>query len=469
MESSTEFSFIFLSLKRIKEDPDDSTQSPCRKKRKEDPDDPNQSSSYGYDEFINKLPDSLLLEILYRLPCQCAHRFKSVSKRWFSLISHPHFIHRFIHHRHQLIPKYSSDSQPFTLGFQYDFSRLRDELQDIMLDSFINSKISWSPFRIVATFNDLLLLRSNFYEYHIYNPLLTKNNLFSLPRLPVNSYSNSNSSNEPLFLDGFICHPSSCDKDYGCFTNAHYRYKVVRIHSPIESNTCQLHMDIFSSETGEWSHSIVSVSSPRGLNPFEVLSVLIGVVACNGKLYWVIQEVENNLVTRLEFMVFDPFDDKEQCRYIPPPIDLNPQPFFSIGVVQGCLRIFEICKNRRKFDLSFSVWELKEDAGTWSRKHKFYLMDIISRYPRIFKILANNFYLDFLAFHPNDGETVFLHFSNYIFLYNMRTGKLTEGGALPYKFNIKDHQYTVSKFARSVFLHFQPSWPTPVRPLPLKF
>uniref|UniRef100_A0A7N2M419 F-box domain-containing protein n=1 Tax=Quercus lobata TaxID=97700 RepID=A0A7N2M419_QUELO len=85
---------------------------PLRKRRKENP---TQSSEPLY-ELINKLPDALLSEIFYRLPCRSAFQFKSASKRWFSLISDPYFVCGFIHHRHQFSESNSSDSNsdPFT-------------------------------------------------------------------------------------------------------------------------------------------------------------------------------------------------------------------------------------------------------------------------------------------------------------------------------------------------------------------
>lgn len=65
---------------------------------------------------IEKLPDALLFEVLYRLPCRWALQYKSVSKRWCSLISHPQFVRSYIHHRHQFS---KSDTDPFTLVLHY--------------------------------------------------------------------------------------------------------------------------------------------------------------------------------------------------------------------------------------------------------------------------------------------------------------------------------------------------------------
>ena len=93
---------------------------------------------------------------------------------------------------------------------------------------------------------------------------------------------------------GFICDLCSCDKKQGCVTNAYYRYTVVLIHSPTETNTTQLSMQIFSSETDECRGSVVS--SQRGLNPFGMTSLDAGVVVCNGMLHWVDVDKHDSMI-----------------------------------------------------------------------------------------------------------------------------------------------------------------------------
>lgn len=89
--------------------------------------------------------------------------------------------------------------------------------------------------------------------------------------------------------------------------NAYYRYKVVLIHSPTETNITQLSMHIFSSEIGEWHGSVVS-SQPR-LNPFRMTSLDVGVVVCNGMLFWV--DVDKHDLMIKGFAKFYPFNDAE--------------------------------------------------------------------------------------------------------------------------------------------------------------
>ncbi|GMY24612.1 F-box protein At3g26010-like [Fagus crenata] len=437
---------------------------PCLRRRKEDP-----IQSSEREPEINKLPDSLLLEILCRLPCQWALRCKSVSKHWLSLISHPYFIRCFIHHHHQhqfgklysspftLLLQFKSKSKSQKNIFVYASNKSKSKSEFFLDLDFLNF-----PFRVAASFNDLLLVRNNVKvnEYHICNPFTKE--CFSLPRLPHTDLIRRRNRKS---LVGFICDPYSCDKHYGCFTNAHYRYKVLLIRSPTsESNTSdqsQLQMEIFSSETGEWCNSIVSVSLK--LNPFGIGSILTGVVANNGKLYWVDVEKETGKIQG--FVVFDPFKEEEQCRYINPPIDLVLfQPVF-FGAFQGRLRMFQHLWCPR---YSFFVWELEdEEASTWCMKHKVYLKhDLVHKVylkheDYFLSGLVSN---DFLAFHPYNGEIVFLQSGNYIVLCNMRTMELKIERKLQNMPCILS-----SYFTKFVLLLLQPSWPTPIPPLPLKF
>ena len=64
--------------------------------------------------------------------------------------------------------------------------------------------------------------------------------------------------------------------------------------------------------------------------------------------------------------------------------------------------------------------------------------------------------MTFLAFHPNDGDSVFLDCGDSVQLCNLRTGVLKR---------VRYYSYHIR--VRSKFQLVQPSWPTPVPPLPL--
>ncbi|KAK7834273.1 putative F-box protein At3g23950 [Quercus suber] len=482
LESSTEVSLvprrkIRKRRKMRKENPEeDPIQSPCRKRRRKHPDEPEPEPSY---EFLNKIPVAILFEILYRLPSRTAHLCKSVSKRWYSLISNPSFARGFIHHRRR-----HSDSEPFNLLLRYTIRYYmgppKDKIQVLPFNSsetcsdgkYGNNILNFLPCfkrgRLykndfgVASFNDLLLVHNRvtsarkkvgFCEYYICNPYTKQ--WFKLPRC----------SSHTLRTDkvGFICE---------AYENAHYRYKVVLIHSPNEPNATQLHMEVFSSEIGKWCKSVVS--SPRGLNPFKRKFECAGVVvACNGMLHWVDTEV-NGMIKG--FVVFDPFNDAERCNYIDLPVNFSPQvefgfgvpDNFSFGVFRGRLRILHNPRAGFNHTFSFYVWELEDynNAGTWCMKHEVCYENMVfehdlSRYVG----LARNFrysMVEFLAFHPDNGEIVFFKFRNYQVMctVNMRTRESKMAGKL-----------NCSQWGSlsSAFLLPQPLWPTPVPPLPLQF
>ncbi|KAK9986203.1 hypothetical protein SO802_031154 [Lithocarpus litseifolius] len=101
-----------------------------------------------------------------------------VSKSWFSLIFDPYFVGRFIHHRHQL-SRSNSCFEPFTLLLQYKESQknilvLPSDNSELFIDCggggggldfldllpCIERARKNYPFCIKASFNDLLLVRS---------------------------------------------------------------------------------------------------------------------------------------------------------------------------------------------------------------------------------------------------------------------------------------------------------------------
>ena len=329
----------------------------------------------------------------------------------------------------------------------------------------------------MASFNDLLLVYSyshrrniqrklrppplRFRKYYICNPL-TKQWL-KLPLLRENR----------IVKVGFICDAYNCDK------NAHYRYKVVvLVHSHNEPNTTQLHMEIFSSEIGKWCKSVVSL--PRVLNPVRnSFKGANDVVACNGKLHWM--DIEENGMIK-GFVVFDPFNDAKRCHYIELPKNLPPDlsfgafrcgridftatcsPDFSFGAFRGRLRIFLNPENRTGHTFSFYVWELEDynNAGTWCMKHEVCFKNLVYEDYRLVGFAENRAGspVEFLAFHPNNGEIVFFKFGRYLVVCNMWTRELKLAGQLR-----SSYWSEIS----SVFLLSQPLWPTPVPPLPLQF
>ena len=238
-----------------------------------------------------------------------------------------------------------------------------------------------------------------------------------------------------------------------------------------------LRVQIFSSDTNEWCNSVIlsprKLNFPLNLNPFMPIACYAEVIACNGMLHWV--WVEDKEIKGI--VVFDPFNDLEQCHYIHPPIDLSLRHHVSLGVFRGRLRIFQLISYypHNFYAGSFSLWELEDysNAGTWYMKQKVYFSNMVfGDYPEkanLLKIYGLDYvkdperakmmlyrYMTFLAFHPNDGDSVFLDCGDSVQLCNLRTGVLKR---------VRYYSYHIR--VRSKFQLVQPSWPTPVPPLPL--
>ena len=185
LESSTEVSLVSRRKIRKENPEEDSIQPPCRKRirRRKHPDHEPEPSY----EFFNKIPDSMLSEILYRLPCRTVHQCQSVSKSWYSLISNPLFARGFIRHHHHRHQDSYSDSDPFNLLFAHARS-LEGKIQVLPSNNselwpaglglgFLNFLPHFKhvnlfyKFGIVASFNDLLLVYSYSHRRNIQRKL----------------------------------------------------------------------------------------------------------------------------------------------------------------------------------------------------------------------------------------------------------------------------------------------------------
>ncbi|XP_040364457.1 F-box/kelch-repeat protein At3g17530 [Rosa chinensis] len=296
---------------------------------------------------IENLPEHVLVEILCRLPCyKFVSQCKSVSKRWCTLMSNPSFIGRFLCLQMErpiirtminaegveFLNKTSSLSKPLTPLFRRLMSIYSLEKEPI----------------VVGTYNDLVLCCATEYEqrdYYIWNPCTIQ--WAELPPPPrVYEYT-------PV---GFICdlpyyNSKTGDQESGdtIKLNSEYRCRVVRIIFPPDQEfSCTLGVQIFSSETGEWTESIVS--PPTALR-YESIDPSIS-FACNGMLYWMgrrrnffifgldpfmvnssknstsISTIGNNTIDRCKCRLIE-FDNCG-CEIIP-----------CVGVHRGCLRMSE--------------------------------------------------------------------------------------------------------------------------------
>ncbi|XP_021824631.1 F-box protein At5g07610-like [Prunus avium] len=421
---------------------------------------------------LDDLPDFLLVEILCRIPQKSAVQCMCVSKRWYGLVSDPYFVGRFL--------RLQSDNQvPINTYFLFTNPKNKRKLffdvwekepkrtSDLSLLSFL------PPFQeppavsvntrggepiVVGEYNDLLLCCATTWfqrYYYICNPYTKQWD--ALPP-PPQCYKS--------IRVGFICDPyyNTTSTSSTIFQlNAEYRYSVVRLLPEFpgleNSSSSQFKAQIFSSETGKWTESVVL--SPRSFR-FDNLACNAG-VACNGMLYWwsAAHADDGSFIIGL-----DPYSNnssstggdhnKYYLRFIDKPenedgyIDL-------VGVCnrEGCLRMCLLDSYG-----NISVFDFKDDqvvdsaaAGKWC------LVGKTSMYPLFLeKLTREGRWVDKfmgLAFDPSNKDKIYLEWDQHIFVLDIRLGLFWEGWEPPCSFS----PILVGRVAFPVVLQW---WPTPV-------
>ncbi|KAI4323796.1 hypothetical protein L6164_023375 [Bauhinia variegata] len=323
---------------------------------------------------IDDLPDEILEKIFRRLECPSAVRCMSVSKRWYNLISSPHFICGLIshHHRHSQVQK-QLDSQVLLFSpeeSQFNSKAPTSEAEQIIflkqLDSsvpftientLINPKAASEAEPIVRKFllgllKDYRVLgESNGWlcctkhhgpanVYYICNPL-TKHWL-QLP--PAPSWSR-------ILSLGFLCDPcyQINEETHAVALNYKCRFGIVRI---LRVSYGLKRVEVFSSSTGRWSETESSFSNSEWY-PFKEHAV-----AFDGKLHFLGRRI----------LSIDPFENIETCitsksNFIGLPEVVNPLDLLITS--SGSLGIVDQIHGEVK------IWELKDHKeGTWSLEER---------------------------------------------------------------------------------------------------
>ncbi|XP_075665657.1 F-box protein At5g07610-like [Castanea sativa] len=399
---------------------------------------------------LNDLPDSVLIEVLILLPLlSVVLHCKWVSKRWFSLISTPYFVRRFItQHHHQ-----QQQEQPFMLLNHFfdcpSHKRLhianssnKPELKSIAAylqsqdrDHSRNYHINnW----LRASCNDLLLCfhkaKDRVVIYSVINPITRQ--CLVLPPVP-----------RRLLLNrvGIIC-----NYDYN---NSSSSFRVVLIPN-FRTKLKVFKVHIFSSDTSKWSESVVLVPDQKG---FELYQYPFPAVPYKGLLFW--------CGTGGRLLGFDPYNNGRCCHsfVIEGPVELATS-IDCFGVSQGCLRISKIAFP----GLCLRIWELKDydsdnngGRGKWCLKHKVYNYEMVSEKWLIKYVDRNYKKVSVLAFHPNDGDIVYLLIQSKVVLCNLQSNTMEVFCDIP-----QIVPYNVFKPLALTFV--LPSWPTPIPSSPLQ-
>lgn len=351
-----------------------------------------QIGCFRYD--VTHLPESLLLEILVRLPVDSIFRFKCVCKHWLSLISHSSFSKFCISRR------FNSSSRPFKIFYRYIYvTKFRDILDRLRPDVYMSPKFSVlflstfeeqqqsDQFKVLAVSNGLILCcLLGPLIYYVCDPVTRQ-----WVKLPSGRHNAPN--RHPIFFcEGLV---SKINEE-----NVLTSYKAVRVEwLSVESNF--LNLETFSSETGHWTD--YRLYSPK---PIRLPKRGGGPIHFNGILHWFVYD--HGMVA------FDPYRDTRKCRLIQFPQDRDIESEYKHD---GLYRLCDECKGKlRYFEVApecsdyfcFSMWLLTDyEAGEWCTEFRVTRSDLWSNDKELSGCLMSASFVP-LSFHPFDLNVVYL-------------------------------------------------------------
>ncbi|XP_021815752.1 F-box protein At3g28330-like [Prunus avium] len=243
-------------------------------------------------------------------------------------------------------------------------------------------------------------------------------------------------------------------------------YRVVRIIPESPGVSFQFKAEIFSSETGKWTETIVLC--PRSF----YLAVRHEGVAYNGMLYWMSSSAGS-------LIGLDPYsnknvDKKYNCRFIDNPEDDQVPVTATFDLPSVCrvggggerLRMCQFSGNNEDgFMDRLSVWELKDDQvdndSNWHLVRRISLNGMFSQNPVIMKWRDQSCWRDeimLLAFDPNDDDILYVDFIGHVVMFNINDG----GRITCYLSTPRSYGTIQNHHRRAVFPFVIPWWPTPV-------
>ncbi|OVA11804.1 F-box domain [Macleaya cordata] len=364
-------------------------------------------------DYATYLLDDIWFEIFLLLPLKSIFKYRCVSKLWLSLLSNPTFITKWI--------RFNNLSTSWTLVFR--IGSPEDHHLDIqtystasldLYSKFISNHDGFS-FKflqdkkfLLASSNGLVLCSTSLNKhkrYYVCNPLTKE--WVSLP-------PSSQQYSDKWVINGFICESSSS------FSSTSTCYKVVRIPR-FKKRTTKFHVEIFSSDTGEWN--IYEVCCPGRVS--WQCPLFSNVVTHNGVMYWI--------GGRNKIIVYDLNNNNNksaghQCSFIDLPKGRGRYDTFQnrcLGVSKGSI-CYGVLKISQK---TLSVWVLQEDyingGWVWDLVHKD--IDLKDMLAEINCCLLINGQLNAaelirpLAFNPFDRNVVIFHCYMFILAFNIQT------------------------------------------------
>ncbi|XP_008223653.2 PREDICTED: uncharacterized protein LOC103323432 [Prunus mume] len=427
---------------------------------------------------IDDLPQHLLVEILCRLPrIKIVFQCKCVSKRWSALISNSYFVLCFLSVR--------KGTTEDTLFFETTKRNKQDKefvTMSALSSGFRTHKffLSFVPgfgrLAVCATYNDLILCCPEdglSRDYYICNPYTKQ--WVALPPAPR--------VHRAVAKTGFICDGAyyNCKEldgdritstNAGIELNSEYRYRVVNRIRQRGQNPLQFRVEIFSSETGEWTQSVIQC--PQDFLNFDDINPVM--LAYKGMLYW---SANGGIL-----MALDPFNNNPKttstsgstCAYIFENqfcrFTAFDKPAFAPEDTDICLQCLSVCQGRLRMCYSGtgktrSVWEWKE-VQEQSQGGKLMKWFLIKRFSWEQLVTENNPVISIyalrrtrvLALDPKYEDILYVALDGDIVACDFRT-------RTSFKRRRRRPKNDWSRYDAEAYSFSRPSWPTTVpKPFP---
>ncbi|PWA58997.1 hypothetical protein CTI12_AA396000 [Artemisia annua] len=368
---------------------------------------------FWYD--IQNLPDSLLIEILARLPANSIFRFKCVSKHWQTLISHPSF---YQHHsslssllQFRILYRYIyvSDFKEVINRFQPEIYSSSSDFSVLYLSGIDKERENNKLFKVLGMSNGLILFQAMNTNTHYYIcDMITRRWV----RVKTDTHMLSVAYKcRHAFGEGLVSRVNQ--------ENVVTSYRVVRALLYENRPLGYLYLQMFSSETGEWVGYRLPCSTP-----IQLLKRGVGPICFNGILHWFIHDHG--------MAAFDPYKDPKSCRVIRLPDGINVESVFKhdgayrlCDGCQGTLRYFQVEPEASKL-YCFSMWVMKDyEKGEWDCEFKVRRTDLHSSDAELSSWLLKATFLP-LSLHPLDLNVVYLRCIElgWIVTYNVQDRRL---------------------------------------------
>ncbi|XP_059630924.1 F-box protein At5g03970-like [Cornus florida] len=356
--------------------------------------------------------DELVNEILIRLPLDAVCKFKCVSKKWNSLISHPLFCSNYLSQRkNSLLPLLGFFRVSCSAEIKFKFSFLQNckEKKFTSLDlceDYLLGSVSPEGLILWRSKGNMVL------KFYVCNPVT--NQWLTLPE-PRHAPSSQ----------AFSCEECSSKDGDGV---VHFKVTLAIIEKRVGATYDGLHLETFSSRTGEWSESFIT-------SPSEFSDDLDESCECHsvgGILYW---KVSSGYLA-----AYDPNMGENRLWLIelPPPC-LKKRRGFSVEYVlgqassrDGCLLRFAINVKEKSM---IKVLELKKKLSSYSLSHIIPSSEWVLKEEVSLKKLGIGNCCRLMVFHPRDAKLVYLKQGRLVFCYDFETRRLEaveyHGTALP--------------------------------------